>query len=181
MKFEVYIYEGDLTSEKLRESLTMDAVGSYCAKRGINCQDMSIVRTEKGKPYVCGASEDVYFNVSHTGNMWMCIVGAAECGIDIQAVKDCKYEQLSRRHFTKDEQRYIDNYGIGGFFRLWVRREAFGKYTGEGFYGKKPALVDEEGWLIDEVGDGFLKDVPIADDIVCAFCTGGEDDEIVFA
>ena len=48
MKFEVYIYEGDLTSEKLRESLTMDAVGSYCAKRGINCQDMSIVRTEKG-------------------------------------------------------------------------------------------------------------------------------------
>ena len=113
--------------------------------------------------------------------MWMCIVGAAECGIDIQAVKDCKYEQLSRRHFTKDEQRYIDNYGIGGFFRLWVRREAFGKYTGEGFYGKKPALVDEEGWLIDEVGDGFLKDVPIADDIVCAFCTGGEDDEIVFA
>ena len=83
-----------------------------------------------------------------------------------------------RRYFTQDEQNYIREYGISGFFRLWVRREAFGKYTGDGFYGEKPAFVDAEGRLIDSVWDGFLKDLPIADDIICTYCTGGEDDDI---
>ena len=178
MKYGMYIYEGDFASTEFREGLILEAVGAYCAAHDIGCEDMKIVRSQKGKPYIIDTERDVYCNVSHTGNMWVCIVGEAECGVDIQLVKDCKYEQLSRRYFTKDEQRYIDNYGLSGFFRLWVRREAFGKYTGDGFYGEKPALVDSEGWLIDSVGDGFLKDVPIAEDIICAYCTGGEEDDI---
>ena len=157
-----------------------DAVGAYCQKHGIACEEIQIIRAEKGKPYICGTEKDVYCNVSHSGNMWICIVGEAECGIDLQLVKDCKYEQLSRRYFTPEEQGYIRNFGINGFFRLWVRREAFGKYTGEGFYGEKPPFVDADGRLIDTVCDGFLKDLPIADDIICTYCTGGEDDDIEF-
>lgn len=180
MKFGIYIYEGDFSSPEFRENLITEAVASYCTAHSIGCDDMSIVRSEKGKPYICGAERDVYCNVSHSGNMWICIVGEAECGIDLQLVKDCKYEQISRRYFSKAEQDYIAKYGISGFFRLWVRREAFGKYTGEGFYGEKPPLVDENGRLCDRMADGWLKDLPIADDIICTYCTGGEDDDIEF-
>ena len=180
MKYGIYIYEGDLSSPELRENLITDAVGAYCQKHGIACEEIQIIRAEKGKPYICGTEKDVYCNVSHSGNMWICIVGEAECGIDLQLVKDCKYKQLSRRYFTPEEQGYIRNFGINGFFRLWVRREAFGKYTGEGFYGEKPPFVDADGRLIDTVCDGFLKDLPIADDIICTYCTGGEDDDIEF-
>ena len=93
---------------------------------------------------------------------------------------DCKFEQISRRYFSPDEQEYIRTYGMSGFFRLWVRREAFGKFTGEGFYGQKPAFVDADGRLIDWVEEGFLKDLPIADDIICTYCTGREEDDIEF-
>lgn len=180
MKFGIYIYEGDFDTAEFRENLMREAIASYCTARGIDCSDMSIERSEKGKPYIAGTEQAVYCNVSHSANMWICIVGEGECGIDLQLVKDCKYEQISRRYFTNDEQKYISKYGIAGFFRLWVRREAFGKYTGEGFYGAKPPLVDENGILCDRMEDAWLKDVPIADDIICTYCTGGEDDDIEF-
>ncbi len=178
MKYGIYIYEGELASPEFRERLILDAVSAYCDSHKIGCEGMKLVRTEKGKPYIYGTEKDVYCNVSHSEKMWICIVGEAECGIDLQVVKDCKYEQISRRYFTPDEQSYIRRYGISGFFRLWVRREAFGKYIGDGFYGEKPAFVDTEGRLMDSVWDGFLKDLPIADDIICAYCTGGEEDDI---
>lgn len=180
MKFAIYIYEGDFESPEFRENLMREAVGSYCSTHGIGCTEMNIVRTEKGKPYIFGTESKVYCNVSHSGSMWICMVGEAECGIDLQLVKDCKYEQISRRYFSKEEQEYISKYGISGFFRLWVRREAFGKFTGDGFYGEKPPLVDEKGRLCDRMDDGWLKDLPIADDIICTYCTGGEDDDIEF-
>ena len=68
----------------------------------IDCSGMELVKTEKGKTYIYGTGRDVYCNVSHSENMWICIVGEAECGIDLQVVKDCKYEQISRRYFTQD-------------------------------------------------------------------------------
>lgn len=178
MKFGIYIYEGDFEAAELRENLMLEAVGAYCASHGIDCENIEVVRSEKGKPYICGAGTDVYCNVSHSGNMWICIVGEAECGIDLQQLTDCKYEQIGRRYFSKAEQSYISRHGLTGFFRLWVRREAYGKYTGEGFYGQKPELVDELGMLCDRVGDGYLKDLPIAQDVICTYCTAGEDDEI---
>ena len=54
MKYGIYIYEGDLSSPELRENLITDAVGAYCQKHGITCEEIRIIRAEKGKPYICG-------------------------------------------------------------------------------------------------------------------------------
>ena len=180
MNYSIYIYEGDLSSSDLRENLMTDAVIAYCGTHDIGYADVTVERAEKGKPYIYGTEEPVYCNVSHSDNLWIAIVGPGECGIDLQRVTDCKYEQIARRYFSPDEQEYIRTYGMSGFFRLWVRREAFGKFTGEGFYGKKPPFVDASGRLIDWVEEGFLKDLPIADDIICTYCTGREEDDIEF-
>ena len=140
MKYSIYIYEGDLSSSDLRENLMTDAVIAYCGTHDIGYADVTVERAEKGKPYIYGTEEPVYCNVSHSDNLWIAIVGPGECGIDLQRVTDCKYEQIARRYFSPDEQEYIRTYGMSGFFRLWVRREAFGKFTGEGFYGTEAGL-----------------------------------------
>ena len=180
MKYSMYLYEGDLSSDEFRENLLKEAVENYCRNHRIEWDEIVIHRAEKGKPYILGTHRDVYCNVSHTENMWICMVGEAECGIDLQKVKECRYEQLAKRYFTPEDQAYVQENGIQGFFKLWVRREAFCKYTGEGFFGRIPPLTDGEGSLNTMIADGFLQDIPIADDLLCTFCTGGEDDEIEF-
>jgi len=180
MKYGIYFFEGDLKNEELRRALTLEAVSSYCCGNGIDFDGDSavILKGEKGKPYIEGTP--VHFNVSHTGNMWMCIVGPAPCGIDIQLEKDCEYERIAARHFSADEQEYVRLWGLGGFYSIWTRREAYGKYTGEGFYGKMPPFVDSGCNLLECTGGAYLREIYIADDIFCVFCTGGKDDEIEF-
>ena len=78
MKYGIYIYEGNMDSPEFRERLILDAACAYCMSHEIDCSGMELVRTEKGKPYIYGTGRDVYCNVSHSENMWICIVGEAE-------------------------------------------------------------------------------------------------------
>lgn len=189
MEYSIYIYEADeeaLKNEKLKKELVREAVGTYCLANGIDFpKDIEISYGHKGKPYYKGIP--VHFSVSHTAGMWICMIGKAPCGIDIQIAKECNYDKIAERHFTEGEKKFIERFGIEGFYRIWTHREAFGKYTGEGFYGKMPAFADEEGNLVDMVcaleekdKPAYIIDVPIASDIICAYCTGGESDEIKF-
>ena len=189
MTFNVYIYEGAASSEELSHELAKDAVRDYCTQKNIDFNE-EVNRweeMEKGKPFFTGLP--VHFNVSHSGLLWVCMVGDSPCGIDIQAGQEMnvrKYDRIIRRYFTPNEQDFCDRYGTEGFFRIWVHREAFGKYTGEGFYGSMPEFVDDEGRLNIEVtvpgteDKVYVKDEPIGPDIYLAYCTSGEDDDIRF-
>ncbi len=189
MIYNVYIYEGTTSSEELSHELAKDAVMHFCAENDINF-DENLNRWsegEKGKPFFTGLP--VHFNVSHSGLLWVCMVGLAPCGIDIQVGQEMsirKYDKIILRYFTPNEQDFCEKYGTEGFFRVWAHREAFGKYTGEGFYGKMPDFVGDDGFLNIEVTvpeDGskvYVKDEPIGPDIYLAYCTAGEDDEIKF-
>ncbi|MBR5229327.1 MAG: 4'-phosphopantetheinyl transferase superfamily protein [Firmicutes bacterium] len=180
MKYSIYFYEGQLDNEELRKALALEAVSAWCVAAGIDFDpDTAVVKKgEKGKPFIEGLP--VHYNVSHTGNMWMCIVGPEESGLDIQQTKECDYEKIAERHFTPEEQHYVRLWGLDGFFRLWTRREAFGKFTGQGFYGQMPPFVDGSGELITHTGGAYLREIEIAEDVFCVYCTGGKDDEIEF-
>ena len=189
MTFNVYIYEGTTSGEELSHELAKDAVINYCSQKGIDFDDKvnRWSEAERGKPYF--ADLPVHFNVSHSGMLWVCMVGDAPCGIDIQVGQEMnvrKYDNIIRRYYTPNEQDFCEKYGTEGFFRIWAHREALGKYTGEGFYGKMPNFVGDDGRLNIEVtlpGTGekvYVKDEPIGPDIYLAYCTAGEDDEIRF-
>ena len=88
-----------------------DAVIAYCGTHDIGYAGITVERAEKANLTSYGTAEPVYCNVSHSGNLWIAIVGPGECGIDLQRVTDCKFEQISRRYFSPDERSRISHSG----------------------------------------------------------------------
>lgn len=126
---KLYIYENykdlfpGLTGRELTDRLIAEALEEYGAA------DTTIHRTDKGKPYTDG---DVFFSVSHSGEHLVCLVSEKPVGVDIQSERRADVTKISRRYFTQEECRYVDETGSEGFFLLWTRKEAYCKYTGRG-------------------------------------------------
>lgn len=108
----------------------------------------------------------------------MCMVSQQPCGLDLQYVKDCKYEEIARRLFTKEEQHYVELWGQEGFFDVWVRKEALCKCTGQGIFSDMPSVADRNSNLLGTVAwndrEYFFTEIEIAPDIKCAACTDDE-------
>ncbi len=127
-----------------------------------------ICRSRLGKPFF--EKLDIHFSISHSESLWACLMGPFNCGLDVQYVKPCNFSKIAGRFFSEREKQYVERFGLTGFFDIWVRREAFGKYTGEGFFGDMPEFITEEGNL----SEGFEKirfETPNLDkDVKCAIC-----------
>lgn len=82
---------------------------------------------EHGKPYMDNAP---CFSISHSGDLAVLAVSEYPIGVDVQkAVPFSK--NLLRRSFTEEEQDYIGEDPVR-FLRLWTRKEAAIKLTGDG-------------------------------------------------
>lgn len=93
---------------------------------------------KKGKPYF--RDYPVFFNLSHSGAYVLCAVSDREVGADIQKCVSVEEERLAGRFFSEEEcdalRRCVtDEERRRLFFRLWVRKEAYGKLLGEGIMG----------------------------------------------
>jgi 4'-phosphopantetheinyl transferase len=91
-----------------------------------------------GKPVVEGSP--VQFNLSHTGDTALIAVSSVPVGADIESARDHRNPlRLGQRFYSPAEAEWV---GAGGpdevtprFLRLWVRKEAVLKATGEGLPG----------------------------------------------
>ncbi len=93
---------------------------------------------ENGKPYF--RDFPLQFNLSHSGNYVLCAVSEEEIGADIQQHCGKNVEKISGRFFSKREAEAIAAEQAGEereklFYRLWARKEAYGKLTGKGIAG----------------------------------------------
>jgi 4'-phosphopantetheinyl transferase len=88
--------------------------------------------TEKEKPYFAGI-EGVHFSLSHTKGAVLCALSGTNIGCDIE-VLDRKVDiaSIERLVLSDDEREGFDMNDRSAFFRIWTRKEAFVKYTGEG-------------------------------------------------
>ena len=114
-------------------------------------QDLpEIERTPKGRLYFSGSDLDL--SVTHSGDIWMCLISDGRCGIDFQYMRKAAQPDIAERYYAEGEKEYLEN-GMAGpyvgrslgpgerpdrFFDIWTRREALGKYEGSGFFGKYP-------------------------------------------
>lgn len=70
----------------------------------------------------------------------------------------------------------MESNGADGFFRLWVRKEAYVKYTGKGIsYGLDSFSLSDGIILLYEYGDAVLREIDFGENFKCAVCTAKEE------
>ena len=150
-----------------------------------------------GKPRLARPSTaPIAFNLSHSGGRAVYVLtGGAECGIDIEQMRDgIDREGIARRFFAPGERermaRLPEPLRRRAFFETWARKEALLKATGEGIAGgldhlevrasrgRPPALVASPGSLLEPAG-WFLADLPVARGFVAAMAVRAPAADIV--
>ena len=94
--------------------------------------------TATGKPYF--PDSDMFFSLSHSHDI--CAVAVADhlVGVDVEMLKDSYNPHLVERSLSENEKVVYD----GDFTRIWSRKEAVAKMTGEGLTGY-PDNIDTTG------------------------------------
>lgn len=82
-----------------------------------------------GKP----ECEDIYFNVSHSGNYVIGVAGDVSVGCDIEYIVEAPIE-VANYYFHSSEIDFIQksNNKSKAFWKLWTLKESYMKMTGEG-------------------------------------------------
>lgn len=87
----------------------------------------------QGKPAIVNFPRQ--FNLSHSGEYVICAVSDGEVGSDIQKWIPYK-ERTAERFFAPEEWKMLQKLPLSQqkemFYTLWTRKEAYGKYTGQG-------------------------------------------------
>ena len=79
--------------------------------------------------------EDIYFNLSHSGKIVACAISDMEVGVDVEITDPEIDLNIARNYFYNSEYENImksDN-PSEEFFKYWVLKESYMKYTGLGF------------------------------------------------
>ena len=111
---------------------------------GIN--EMPEFEYEKnGKPILKGY-HNIHFNFSHCSKAAICVIDDKPVGCDVETVPEIIDMDLCRGCFNEAEQQEIfdSNKPNVAFTRLWTRKEAFLKLTGEGLNDNIPDLFEDE-------------------------------------
>lgn len=165
--------------QEMREMLIKSAAWVYGVPKSV-IEGENILRSVKGKPYF--EKLKLHFSITHTANLWGCLLAPSSCGVDIEYIRPCNFEKIAGRFFSENEIKYVKEEGIKGFFDIWTAREAYGKYTGEGFFGETPELVSSEG-VLKEVVTGRhnsgekvrFEKIALKDNVVCTVCINEKD------
>ncbi len=109
---------------------------------GIAARDVCLVVSPRGKPELAqtGGTTGWHFNVAHSGTL--AVVAFARgfpVGIDVESmasIPEHETDALAATHFSEGERReWHESQGTGivaGFLRVWTRKEAVLKASGEG-------------------------------------------------
>jgi len=107
-----------------------------------------------GKPFL---PDGPCFNLSHSGDKVVLIIGRQEVGIDVELVTPYSWAVV-QKVFTEAEQAWLSGQGTDeAFFRLWTGKEAIMKALGLGFRlppesfeiapnGETPCTVCSRNW-----------------------------------
>ena len=116
---------------------------------------------EMGKPYL--KNVPLYFNLSHSGDFVLCAVSRQEIGADIQLIGRSEVMRTAGRFFSDGELATLQ--ACPGeaertelFYRLWTKKEAYGKLTGRGIaevISENMLCKTEVEWLTFDAPDGY--------------------------
>lgn len=120
---------------------------------------------EHGKPFFT-LQPKIHYNISHSGKYVVCILAEEEVGIDIQEHKKVNYEKLLERLVPeKMRSEILEAEDIEkAFYTQWVLREAYIKWTGEGFSKDMRKIpMDRGNYFLLDLENGYSGAVWSAD------------------
>ncbi|MBQ8117034.1 MAG: 4'-phosphopantetheinyl transferase superfamily protein [Lachnospiraceae bacterium] len=104
-------------------------------------REFTYVYSAKGKPQFAdnlgGTDGFPFFNLSHSGHYVCCAVASEPVGIDIQQMRPLNSLRVAERYFSEREKQALEACADSRtrqelFYRVWVKKEACAKLTGEG-------------------------------------------------
>ena len=112
--------------------------------------------TDSGKPYF-EDRQDLYFSLSHSGTVAAAALSDVPVGLDVEKIRESYRESLINRCLSPEEKAVYD----GDFTRVWCRKEALAKLSGEGIFVSpvnintlsEEALFREE--IIEDAGQAY--------------------------
>ena len=89
-----------------------------------------------GKPFLADYPE-IFFNISHSGELAVCAIAAMPVGVDVQNRKGIRSERIVERFFNEEDRNAYRTAKDreSTFCRLWTEIEAYGKWLGTGLSG----------------------------------------------
>lgn len=122
-------------------------------------------QSEWGKPYVKEYPR-VQFSLSHAGIWAVCAADIHPVGVDVETVQPDR-QAIAARFYTQEEQKAIQSAAEeerdAAFTRIWTRKEAYLKYTGEGLHRSLSSFAPVAP---------YREAVPVRDPALGCFFTG---------
>ncbi len=188
----MHIYLYDKREIKDREESVRRVCKAYAKETAMDSaaqkllEAAGISREAKGKPYFPDIPQ-IHFSVSHSGNVWGCAVDSCPLGFDLEDLsrfeagrkdgrdaaegRQERWLRLARRYFTESEYEYVRMGGKEAFFRLWVRKEAYLKYKGEGLsLGLGSFELVWSGSLTAQLPDAWIEGILLGSGLEAAYC-----------
>jgi len=114
------------------------SAGAFLLLKRLLCEagisDAEFKSEKYGKPYISGR-ENIHFNISHSNKMVACAISDREVGVDVENIDPSIDLMIAKNYFHGKEYESIMNARNKSdeFFRYWVLKESYMKYTGLGF------------------------------------------------
>ena len=102
-----------------------------------NITDPHFKTGKYGKTYISNY-ENIYFNLSHSNKIVLCAISDREVGVDVEYIDPTIDLNIAKNYFFRGEYENIMNAENRSdeFFKYWVLKESYMKYTGLGFHLK---------------------------------------------
>ena len=119
-----------------------------------NIPNFKIKTGKYEKPYISD-NKNIYFNLSHSGKMVLSAISDRELGVDIEINDPTIDLNIAKHYFYNSEYENIMNSknSPDEFFRYWVLKESYMKYTGLGMNLKLDSfeiIIEDEIKLKDD-------------------------------
>ena len=98
-----------------------------------NINDPIFKSQKYGKAYISN-NKNIHFNLSHSGKIVLCAISDKEVGVDVEYIDPEIDLNIAKHYFYNSEYENIMNAKNKSeeFFKYWVLKESYMKYTGLG-------------------------------------------------
>ena len=141
------------------------------------------------KPYIKStAYNNIYYNISHSGDWILLAISNSEIGADTELVNNTySFNDILPGNFSTNEIDYINkNTSIERFFMLWTRKEALTKATGKGLDGDLKLIPCLDGAhitqsnAISSTDDWLISTFKLSENYFASVASGPKADKIRF-